>query len=81
MTAGVIGAFVALTVVAVVQYVRVRDRRLVPVMAMAALQAYALFLDPGNTWKDIVQGAVCVAGLVLIFMLSTPSAPAAKDNP
>ena len=73
-----IGAFVSLTVVAILQYVRVRDPRLLPLMAMAAWQALALFLDPGTTWKDISQGAVCVAGLVLIFMLSTPSAPAAK---
>ncbi len=81
MTAGMIGAFVALTVVAVVQFVRVRDRRLLPVMAMAAFQAFALSRESWDTWKDISQGAVCVAGLVLVFMLSTPSAPAAKGSP
>ena len=74
------GAFVSLTVVAIVQYLRVRDRRLLPLMVMAALQALALFLDPRNAWKDISQGAVCIAGLVLIFMLSSPSAPAAKGS-
>ena len=81
MTAGMIGAFVALTVVAVVQFVRVRDRRLLPVMAMAAFQALALSRESWDTWKDISQGAVCVAGLVLVFMLSTPSAPPAKGSP
>ena len=75
-----IGAFVALTAVALVQYVRVRDRRLLALMAMAALQAFALSREWWDTWKDISQGAVCVAGLVLIFMLSAPSAPAAKGS-
>jgi len=72
------GAFVALTVVALVQFVRSQDRRLLPVMAMAALQAFALSLESWHTLKDISQGAVCIAGLVLIFMLNRPSAPAAK---
>ena len=74
------GAFVALTVVALFQYVRVRDRRLLPVLAMAALQAFALSRESWDPWKDISQGAVCVAGLVLIFMFSTPSAPPAKGS-
>ncbi len=75
-----VGAFVALTVVAVVQYVRVPDRRLLPVMAMAAFQAFALSRYSWDIWKELSQGAACVAGLVLIFMLSTPSAPAAKGS-
>lgn len=75
-----VGAFVALTVVAIVQFVRGRDPRLLPVMAMAALQALALSLETGAAWKDVSQGAVCVAGLVLIFMLSTPSVPPAKGS-
>jgi uncharacterized membrane protein len=75
-----VGAFVALTVVAIVQFARGRDPRLLPVMAMAALQALTLFLETGGTWKNLSQGAVCVAGLVLIFMLSAPSAPPAKGS-
>jgi hypothetical protein len=75
-----VGAFVALTVVAIVQFVRGRDPRLLPVMAMAALQALALFLEAGDTWTDVTQGAVCVAGLVLIFMLTAPSVPPARGS-
>jgi len=73
-----VGAFVALSVVAIVQFVRGRDPRLLPVMAMAAFQAVAL--STPDIWKDISQGAVCVAGLVLIFMLTRPSAPPAKGS-
>jgi hypothetical protein len=65
----VIGGFVAATVVALVQYVRTRDRRLLPLMAMFLLQALSLGSEPGGLWKDLSQAAVILVGLVLVLML------------
>jgi len=74
----VIGAFIAATVVALVQYVRSRERMLLPLMAMLALQAFALSRESGDVWKDISQGAVCLAGLVLIFVIPARPLPTSK---
>jgi hypothetical protein len=63
------GAFVAATVVALVQFVRTRDWRLVLLMAMLLLEAISLTLEWWNAWKTITQGAVCLAGLVLALTL------------
>ena len=73
-----IGAFIAATVVALVQYVRSRDRRLLPLMAMLAFQASALFDGWNDAWRDVSQLAVCLAGLVLVLMLSRSPAPSPK---
>ena len=69
-----IGAFVAAAVVGLVQFVRCRDRRLLPLTAMLVFQAVALFDGWGEAWRDAFQLAVCLAGLVLVFMLSTSPA-------
>jgi predicted acyltransferase len=65
----VIGAFIAATVVALAQYVRTRDRRLLPLMAMFLLQASSLSLESWDRWRDLFQAAVCLAGVVLVLML------------
>jgi len=71
------GAFVAASVVALVQYFRSRDPRLFLVIAMLLLQAISLNLEWWDAWKTISQGAVCVAGLVLVLLLGPrrPKAP------
>jgi hypothetical protein len=71
-----IGAFVAATVVALLQYFRVRDRRILLLVAMFLLQAVSLSLDWWSAWKAISQGAVCLAGLGLLFTLAPRHAPA-----
>ena len=65
-----IGGFIAATVVAVAQYVRTRDRRLLPLMAMFLLQAFSLSRESWDRGKDLSQAAVILAGLVLVLMLS-----------
>jgi len=74
----VIGAFVAAAAVAVAQYVRCRDRRLLPLAAMLAFQAAALFDGWPDFWRDVFQLAVCLAGLVLVMMLTTSPGPLRK---
>jgi hypothetical protein len=64
-----IGFFVAATVVTLVQYLRVRERRLLPLVAMFLLSAV------GHSRADWYAArpwhlAVGAAGLVLLVMLS-----------
>jgi hypothetical protein len=73
-----VGLFVAATVVALMQYLRLRDRRLLPLVALFAFQAQALSREWWDVWKDMFQGAACAAGLVLLLMLSPRHPPAAK---
>ena len=72
------GAFVAGTVVALVQFVRVRDRRLLLVAAMLACQSQALGREWYDTWRDVFQAGVIAAGMVLVFALSPRSTPAPR---
>ena len=69
------GAFVAATIVSLIQFVRVRDRRLLLVAAMFACQSQALSREWYDVWRDVFQGAVCAAGLTLMLMLSRRPAP------
>ena len=69
------GAFVAGTVVALVQFVRVRDRRLLLVAAMLACQSQALGREWYDVWRDVFQAGVIAVGMVLVFALSPRPAP------
>jgi hypothetical protein len=75
----VTGAYVASMVVTLVQYVRLRDRRLLPLLALFAFQALALTRDWWDYKKDVFQAASCAAGLVLLLVLTVhrPAAPVA----
>jgi len=77
------GAFVAGTVVALVQFVRVRDRRLLLVAAMLACQSQALGREWYDVWRDVFQAGVIAAGMVLVFALSPRAAhpPSSKVAP
>jgi hypothetical protein len=66
----VIGAFVAATVVGLVQYVRVPDRRLVPVMVMLLAPAFALSRGWWADTSTLVLGTVCLVGLLLVLGLA-----------
>lgn len=73
-----VGAFIAATVVTLVQFLRVRDRRLLLLAAMFAFQSQALSREWYDVWRDPFQAGVCVAGLALLLMLSPrPSRDAA----
>ena len=80
------GAFVAGTVVALVQFLRVRDSRLLLLAAMFACQSQALAREWYDVWRDVFQAGVIAAGMVLVFALSprtaaAPKRPAAPGQP
>ncbi len=65
--------FIAATVVTILQYIRMRERRLLPLMALFALMAMGHSL--GDTgWGRLFQMLGGTAGLVLLVML-TPRHP------
>jgi len=66
----VAGPFFAAAIVTLVQFVRVRDRRLLLLAAIFALQGNALAREWFDPWRDWSQAAVCLAGLALVFALS-----------
>ena len=79
-----VGIFVAATAVALFQFLRVRDRRLLLLAAMFAFQAQALSREWYDVWRDVFQVGVCAAGLALLVVLSPrhPHAvPPAPDPP
>lgn len=74
-----IGAYVASMVVTLIQYLRLRDRRLLALLALFAFQALALTREWWDYKKEVFQTASCAAGLVLLLMLTLrrPAPPAA----
>jgi hypothetical protein len=80
-----VGGFIAATVVTLLQFLRVRDRRLLLLAAMFAFQAQALAREWTDVWRDVFQVGVCAAGLGLLLALSprhphpTPPPPPPDD--
>ena len=79
------GAYIASMVVTVIQYLRLRDRRLLALLALFAFQALALTRDWWDYKKEVFQTASCAAGLVLLLVLTmrrpAPAEPASPDVP
>ncbi len=75
-----VGAYIAATIVALVQYLRLRDRRLLALVALFAFQAQALNREWFDFWKDLFQTGACAAGLGLLLAL-TLRHPAAGPRP
>ncbi len=65
-----VGIFVAAAVVSLVQFLRVRDRRLLLLAAMFACQSQALAREWYDVWRDVFQAGVCAAGMALVLALS-----------
>jgi hypothetical protein len=73
----VVGGFVAATAVTLLQFLRLRDRRLLLLAAMFAFQAQALSREWYDFWRDVFQSGVCAAGLGLLLALSPRHPPPA----
>lgn len=65
-----VGAYVAATLVTLVQFLRTRDRRLLVLTFLFAFQSQALAREWFDFWKDVTQTAACACGLLLVLMLS-----------
>jgi hypothetical protein len=66
----VVGSFVAATVVSLLQFMRLRDKRFLLLAALFACQAQALGREWWDGWKDVYQAGACAAGLGLVLALS-----------
>jgi hypothetical protein len=73
-----VGAYVAATIVTLVQYLRFKDRRLFLLMLLFACQAQALSREWYDFWKDVFQTCACAAALLLVLILSPRLPPPAK---
>jgi len=63
-----VGFFVAATFVTLLQYLRMKEKRLLPLLAFFALLAMAhAFPGPASAWLHAAAGA---AGLTLLVVLS-----------
>ncbi len=72
------GAYMAATVVTLLQYLRLRDRRLLPLAALFAFQVQALSREWWDVWKGVYQGAACAAGLLLLLAMTLRHPAAVK---
>jgi hypothetical protein len=75
-----VGGFVAATIVTLIQFLRLRDRRLLLLAAMFAFQAQALSREWYDFWKDVFETSVCAAGLGLLLALSPRHTPPAVPS-
>jgi hypothetical protein len=73
-----VGAFLAAAVVTLVQFARVRDRRLLLLAALFALEGNALGREWFDPWREWSFAGVCLAGLALVFALSPRQPRVAK---
>jgi hypothetical protein len=69
-----VGFFVAATVVTLVQYLRHRDRRMLPLLALFVLLAVAHSRQPSDPWAGRFHLAAGTAGLALLVMVSPRAA-------
>jgi len=65
------GLFVAAAVIATVQFVRLRDRRLLPLALLFAFLAGAEAREAWEPWRGRFQLAALASGLALLALLST----------
>jgi hypothetical protein len=68
------GLFVAAALITIVQFVRLRDRRLLPLAFLLAFLAGAEAREPWEAWRRRFQLAALASGLALLAMLSTDGA-------
>jgi hypothetical protein len=72
------GLFLAGAVITLVQFVRLRDRRLLPLAFFLAFLAGAESREPWEAWRRRFQIAALVSGLTLLAMFFIEDAAARR---
>jgi hypothetical protein len=72
------GLFLAGAVITVVQFWRLRDRRLLPLALLLAFLAGAEAREPWEAWRRRFQIAALASGLALLAMFSIEAEAAAR---
>ncbi|HEY7512035.1 MAG TPA: hypothetical protein VIG50_17375 [Vicinamibacteria bacterium] len=67
---GLVAFFVAATVVTLLQLLRLRDRRALPLLAMFALLALGHFRGAGDGWGRLFHFGAGAAGLAALVAVS-----------
>jgi len=75
------GLFVAAMVVTLMQFLRVRRRRLLPVLALFAFLALAESREHWDVWRRGFHAFAVVAGLGLVVVLSAPHEEDRRRSP
>lgn len=65
-----VGAYVAATLVTLAQYLRLKDRRLLLLMAIFAMQSQVIGREWWDPWRELFQVGALTAGLLLVLVLS-----------
>ena len=68
---GLVAFFVASTAVTLLQFLRLRDRKFLPLVALFALLALGHFRGPWDAWGRLAHFGAGAAGLVALAMLSS----------
>ena len=71
-----VGFFIAATVVALMQLLRTRDRRVLPLLLLFVCLAQAHSRDWRDPWRDRFHFLAGGCGLVLLLMLGSAPKPA-----
>jgi hypothetical protein len=74
------GVFVASTVVTLMHWLRVHDRRLLPLMGMLVMLAAAQSLQWWHPWRYGFELAAAACALVLMSMLRGPAGDTAAPS-
>lgn len=67
---GLVAFFVASTVVTLLQLLRLRDRRYLPLLALFALLALGHFRGERDGWGRVFHFGAGIAGLAVLVMIS-----------
>jgi len=70
--------YVAAAVVTLMQFLRVKERKLLPLLVLFALLAVGHQLGAGDGWGRLFHYLAGLAGLVLLMMLLPRSLPSAE---
>ena len=73
-----VSIWIGATVVTLMQFVRVKERRLLPLLGLFLFLALAHSREWWDPWQKVFEAAACAAGLGLVVVLSPRRPPPEK---